>query len=134
MVNIKLIQETMNMLQRNAGHIRRNLNVGDYVFNAIDTAEQKATNGKSWIDYWKQMTGKDLPACCPFCGQPLSIDDAEGCHIVFPQGMELLFGMVKDKAWRPKYIIPGHHKCNCQYGSLVEIKFPVETCLAIPRI
>ena len=34
---------------------------------------------------------------------------------------------------RLKYIIPGHHKCNCQFGALIEIKAPVEACLAFDR-
>lgn len=134
MVDEKMIRETLEKFRKDAGFLRRNLRKGDYVFNASNTSDEKALNGQSWVEYWKQMTGKDLPELCPLCGQSLSAGDADGCHIVFPKGIEILFGVIKDDTWRPKYIIPAHHKCNCQFGSLKEIKYPVEACFAFPRM
>lgn len=120
-------------IQKNARSFIKNLKAGDCVFNAHDTAEQKSYTGMSWIDYWKYMTGKDLPKFCPFCKKPLNAEDANGCHIMIPQGIELQLGIkAEDKVCRPMYIIPGHHKCNFQDG-IIKIKFPIEVCLAIHR-
>ena len=61
MVDEGIIKKTMETLRKSAGVIRRNLNVGDLVFNASKTAEEKALNGKPWIEYWQTMTGKKIP-------------------------------------------------------------------------
>lgn len=133
MVNVDRIKEAMEGIRTSSGILRKNLHVGDCVFNASKTADDKALNGKSWIEYWKTMTGKNIPDVCPLCGLPLDENDADGCHIVFPKGIEALFGGMQEQSLRPKYIIPGHHKCNCQFNALMEIKFPVEACLAFDR-
>lgn len=133
MVDKRNILTTMETLRKKAGFIRRNLYVGDLVFNASKTADDMALNGKPWIEYWKTMTGKSIPDICPLCGLPLNENDAEGCHIVFPKGIETLFGVMQEQGFRMKYIIPGHHKCNCQFNSLMEIKSPVEACFALGR-
>lgn len=133
MVDEGIIKKAMKTLRKSAGVIRRNLYVGDYVFNASKTADEKALNGKPWIEYWQTMTGKQIPDVCPLCGLPLDEKDADGCHIVFPKGIETLFGVMQEEGSRLKYIIPGHHKCNCQFNALIEIKFPIEACLAFDK-
>ena len=130
MVDEGIIKKTMETLRKSAGVIRRNLNVGDLVFNASKTAEEKALNGKPWIEYWQTMTGKKIPKICPLCGLPLDEKDADGCHIVFPKRIETLFGVMQEEGSRLKYIIPAHYKCNCQFNALIEIKLPIEACLA----
>lgn len=133
MVDEGRIKKAMKTLRMSTEFIRRNLNVGDLVFNASKTADEKALNGKTWIEYWQTMTGKQIPEVCPLCGSPLEEKDTDGCHIVFPKGIETLFGVMQEEGTRLKYIIPGHHKCNCQFNALIEIKFPIEACLAFSK-
>lgn len=129
----KLFNSAQNALRGKRGFLRPHLNIGDYVFNASETADEKPIAADSWIDYWKKMTGNKIPEICPFCGMPLKPEEAEGCHIVFPKSIEHLFGVMQNGVIRPKYIIPGHHECNCQFGKLFEIKYSVDAYIAVSR-
>lgn len=128
-------EQIKNMIKKikDSGILCKHLIKGDFIFNAKDTASEKSITGESWINYWKKMTGDDLPAICPLCGYPLNEQDADGCHIVFPKGIEAMTGLMNKDLARIKYIIPGHHKCNCQFGQLIQIKHSVDAVLAFVK-
>lgn len=129
----KLYNTAMNAQRGKRGFLRKHLDVGDCVFNASETADEKPVAADFWIDYWKQMTGNEIPNICPFCGLPLNADEAEGCHIVFPKSVEHLLGVMQKGVIRPKYIIPGHHNCNCQFGKLFDVKCSVDAYIAVSK-
>lgn len=92
------------------------LKSGDYVKNAKNTGNDTPSEGDSWIDYWEKHTGKKLPSVCPLCGKPFKENDqVDGCHVQV-KGTD---GRYRSK----KYIIPGHHECNCQRSE----EFPLST-------
>lgn len=97
----------------------KTLYVGQHSKNAELTCDERATVGSSWKEYWQIFTQEDFPATCPFCGEPMSEDEIDGCHINI-LGLGLL-GRWSDK----KYIIPGHHECNMQQGEEFDAKISV---------
>ena len=62
---------------------------GIFIFNAKNTGDQKTMNGQPWIEYWKTITGLAVPDICPFCGESLNEDDAEGCHVIIAKDIEV---------------------------------------------
>lgn len=128
------IKSTIEKIKESGAFFHKHLDKGDFVFNARDTTDEKSIIGGSWIEYWKKMAGVKLPVICPLCGSPLNERDADGCHVIFPKGIEAMTGSLNNKIDRQKYIIPGHHKCNCQFGQLIQIKYPIDAFLAFSKI
>lgn len=97
----------------------RNLPLGTKIKNAEDTGNDDPPLGDSWIEYWKMYTGNHVPERCPMCGRSFTNDNkAEGCHIKIYNN-----GNISEK----KFIIPGHHNCNTQFGQDFALQSDVET-------
>ncbi len=48
------------------------------VYHAKDSTDDRFV----WIDYWKEHTGKEIPAECPCCGEEIEdSDDFVGAHV-----------------------------------------------------
>lgn len=83
------------------------LKEGSKIRNASHTGDDHPNEG-TWLEYWKEHTKEAIPLVCPFCGKLLiEGPDVDGCHIRY----------YDDKGFisRNEYIIPGHHRCNCQF-------------------
>lgn len=94
--------------------------------NAERTGDEKAAEGSSWKEYWQIFTLRDIPNICPFCGEPLAAEEAEGCHVN-------VAGMFNGKWSVKKYIIPGHHRCNMLQGEEFVAKIAVKAVEAIEK-
>ena len=105
----------------------RTLYEGQHFKNAERTSDEHAAVGKSWKEYWQIFTQDDFPNTCPFCGEPLSENEIDGCHIKI-HGIGLL-GQWSTK----KYIIPGHQGCNIQLGEEFDARITVNAVEAIEK-
>lgn len=126
--NIIMVDIDINIVEsmgKNGNFICKRLTKGSFVFNARNTGDEKAMNGQPWIEYWKTITGLNIPDICPFCGKSLNEGDAEGCHVVIAKGIEASLNSIAQDIIRPQYIILGHHECNCQFGKMMQIMNPV---------
>lgn len=92
--------------------------------NAVRTSDDKAAVGSSWKEYWQIFTQEDFPTTCPFCGMPMREDEVDGCHVK-------LNGFLEGSWSAKKYIIPGHHECNMQFGDDFVAKSTIKSVEAI---
>lgn len=92
---------------------KQRVNVGQTIRNAERTSDEKAAIGGSWKQFWKIFAADDYPLTCSFCGEPLSEEDIDGCHIEIKRSYLFREG---EYYLEKKYIIPGHHSCNMQLG------------------
>ena len=99
------------------------------VKNAYNTGDDNPVACNSWIDYWKTFAMEDIPMVCPLCGKELSEDEADGCHIQIKSQSIMSNG----KYEKTVYIIPGHHKCNCQFGAEFKLKIVIKAVEAIKK-
>ena len=99
------------------------------VKNAYNTGDDAPVLCNSWIDYWKTFAMEDIPMVCPLCGKELSEDEADGCHIQIKSQSIMSNG----KYEKTVYIIPGHHKCNCQFGAEFKLKIEIKAVEAIKK-
>lgn len=90
--------------------------------NAEHSSDDKAAVGGSWKQYWKIFALEVFPTVCPFCGEPMSEDKIDGCHVNI--GKTTLGNVVAYS--RKKYIIPGHHACNMQLGDCFKSKIAIK--------
>ena len=102
---------------------------GQQVKNADDTQNDLPGCGDTWINYWKVFSMKDIPTVCPLCGKELSEDEADGCHIQIKSQSIMSNGNYE----QTEYIIPGHHKCNCQFGKEFDLKIDIKAVKAIKK-
>lgn len=56
--------------------------VGDRVRNVIDTADDEAPDGGSWISFWRKVVGHDEPAKCPDVLCRARKHPLDGAHVV----------------------------------------------------
>lgn len=94
--------------------------------NAERTSDEHATVGKSWKEYWQIFTLEDFPDTCPFCGEPLQVNEIDGCHIK-------IAGFLNGSWSSKKYIIPGHHGCNMQLGDEFDARIGIKAVEAIEK-
>ena len=99
------------------------------VKNADDTWNDVPVVCNAWIDYWKTFTMEDIPDVCPLCGEPITDDDSKGCHVLIKSQSDMGNGNYE----ATKYIIPGHHKCNCQFGDEFNLKIDIKAVEAIKK-
>lgn len=104
----------------------RTLFVGQHFKNAERTGDDNATVGNSWKEYWQIFTQEDFPKTCPFCGLPMTEDEVDGCHIKIK-------GLLQGSWTVKKYIIPGHHGCNMQFGEEFDAKISVKAVEVIEK-
>lgn len=108
----------------------KKLNAGTWIINAERTGDDKAAVGGCWKNYWQIFALQDLPTKCPFCGEPLSENEIDGCHIKI-EGP--IIGKVA-KSWSlKKYIISGHHKCNTSIDGECQAKIAITAVEAIEK-
>lgn len=107
----------------------KELLANQYIKNAVNTQEDHPIYGKDWITYWEMFAQEDIPEICPFCGDELKKDEAEGCHILIKS--QIVLG--KDDYGKTEYIIPGHHKCNCQFDEGFKLANGVKAVEAIKK-
>lgn len=106
-----------------------NLYKDQQVKNADDTQNDLPVYGDTWINYWKVFTMEDIPTVCPLCGKELTEDEADGCHIQIKSQSIMSNGNYE----KTEYIIPGHHKCNCQFGEEFKLKIGIKAVEAIKK-
>ena len=106
-----------------------NLHVNQQVKNADETQDDLPVYGDTWINYWKVFTMEDIPTVCPLCGKVLTEDEVDGCHIQIKSQSIMSNGNYE----KTEYIIPGHHKCNCQFGKEFNLKLGVKAIEAIKK-
>lgn len=99
------------------------------VKNADDTGNDVPVVCNARIDYWKTFTMEDIPNVCPLCGEPITDDDSKGCHVLIKSQSDMGNGNYE----ATKYIIPGHHKCNCQFGEEFNLKIDIKAVEAIKK-
>ena len=99
------------------------------VKNADDTGNDVPVVCNAWIDYWKTFTMEDIPDVCPLCGEQITDDDSKGCHVLIKSQSDMGNGNYE----ATKYIIPGHHKCNCQFGEEFNLKIDIKAVEAIKK-
>lgn len=105
------------------------LHKSQQVKNADNTGDDNPVVCNAWIDYWKTFTMEDIPDVCPLCGEPMTDDDSKGCHVLIKSQS----AMGNGNYGATKYIIPGHHKCNCQFGEEFELKIEIKAVEAIKK-
>lgn len=105
------------------------LHKSQLVKNADDTGNDVPVVCNAWIDYWKTFTMEDIPDVCPLCGEPITDDDSKGCHVLIKSQSDMGNGNYE----ATKYIIPGHHKCNCQFGEEFNLKIEIKAVEAIKK-
>lgn len=104
----------------------RTLNEGQHFKNAERTRDEHAAVGKSWKEFWQIFTQEDFPDTCPFCGEPLQVNEIDGCHIK-------IAGFLEGSWSSKKYIIPGHHGCNMQLDDEFDARIGVKAVEAIEK-
>lgn len=101
---------------------------GQQVKNAHSTGDDDPCYRESWIDYWKAFATEDIPDVCPLCGKSMTGDDSKGCHVLIKSK-----SAIGDGYGEKKYIIPGHQKCNCQFGEEFDLKIDIKAVEAIKK-
>ena len=72
------------------------------------TSSETTSDGKSWIDYWKEMKNQEPPTVCPCCNEEATADNPMvGAHVVKVSEIS--------NASRPHYITPTCDSCNKKY-------------------
>lgn len=86
-----------------------------YVLHDIDTSDEHAPNGESWISYWEETTKHDKPQICPCCKQKVTEDNPiVGAHVTKWLDMT--------NPSREQYIVPTCDKCNKTYKGINHLK------------
>lgn len=69
------------------------------------TSSETSSNGKSWIDSWKEVKNQEPPTVCPCCNREVTVDNPMvGAHVVKVSEMS--------NSCRPHYITPTCKSCN----------------------
>lgn len=74
---------------------------GMEVRNAVDTAEDDAPNGTSWIEFWRRVVGEEEPKHCPNIDCNSKTSPLDGSHVV-----------IKGDPKRMVYVMPLCASCN----------------------
>lgn len=121
----KKILHVKRLLSTKSAEIRT-LNEGQHFKNAERTRNEHAAVGESWKEFWQIFTLEDFPDTCPFCGEPLQVNEIDGCHIK-------IAGFLEGSWSSKKYIIPGHHGCNMQLGDEFDARIGIKAVEAIEK-
>lgn len=121
----KKILHVKRLLSSKSAEIRT-LNEGQHFKNAERTRDEHAAVGESWKEFWQIFTLEDFPDTCPFCGEPLQVNEIDGCHIK-------IAGFLEGSWSSKKYIIPGHHGCNMQLGDEFDAGIGIKAVEAIEK-
>ena len=110
--------------------------VGGYALNAGHTGNRDAHGGKSWINYWRAITGKyDIILHCSSCGKIIFVGELTQAQIrqYLPIGANIedhrahgghiwLTPQDGEKWPRGRYITPLCPACNAKHGQRILIK------------
>lgn len=105
------------------------LHKAQQVKNAEYTQDDIPIVCNTWIKYWKTFTMEGVPDVCPLCGKQMTEDDADGCHVMIKSQSIMSNG----NYGTTEYIIPGHHKCNCQFGEEFNLKIGIKAVEAFKK-
>ena len=72
------------------------------------TSSETTSDGKSWIDYWKEQKNQNPPSICPCCNKEAATENPMvGAHVV-------IVSQISDPK-RPHFITPTCKHCNDTY-------------------
>lgn len=128
-MDVRKVKSLIARMESGCDPESKQLPKGQQVKNADDTQNDLPGHGDTWINYWKVFSMKDIPTVCPLCGKELSEVEADGCHIQIKSQSIMSNGNYE----KTEYIIPGHHKCNCQFGKEFDLKIDIKAVEAIKK-
>lgn len=128
-MDVRKVKSLIARMESGCDPESKQLPKGQQVKNADDTQNDLPGYGDTWINYWKVFSMKDIPTVCPLCGKELSEDEVDGCHIQIKSQSIMSNGNYE----KTEYIIPGHHKCNCQFGEEFDLKIDIKAVEAIKK-
>jgi hypothetical protein len=129
------LTDSLNLIARMEGYNPdvKDLPAKQQVKNAKGSGDDVPVFGETWIKYWKIFTKKEIPSVCPLCGNAITEKETEGCHILIKSHPSNGTCDGNGSYEKKEYIIPGHHKCNCQFDEEFELEKDITAVEALKK-